>query len=39
MTCRKCKVPMKELKGHIYHKKRKWECPRCARIKMQKPKA
>ncbi len=29
---------MKELKGHIYHKKRKWECPKCRRIRMQKQK-
>ncbi len=27
MTCRKCKVTMKELKGHIFHGKRKWQCP------------
>jgi hypothetical protein len=26
---------MKELKGHIYHKKRKWKCPRCNRVRMQ----
>jgi hypothetical protein len=26
---------MKELKGHIYHKKRKWKCPQCGRIRMQ----
>jgi Zn finger protein HypA/HybF involved in hydrogenase expression len=36
MTCKHCKTPMKELKGHIYHKKRKWQCPACARIRMQK---
>jgi hypothetical protein len=36
VTCKTCKVPMKELKGHIYHKKRKWKCPKCARVKMQK---
>jgi hypothetical protein len=29
---------MKELKGHIYHKKRKWKCPHCNRIRMQSPK-
>jgi len=29
---------MKELKGHIYHKKRKWRCPKCERVKMQTPK-
>jgi transposase-like protein len=37
VTCPRCKLPMKELKGHIYHKQRKWTCPRCARIRMQKP--
>jgi len=26
---------MKELKGHIYHKKRKWKCPQCNRVGMQ----
>ena len=26
---------MKELKGHIYHKKRKWKCPQCRRVRMQ----
>lgn len=30
---------MTELKGHIYHKKRKWMCPKCNRIKMQDPKS
>ncbi len=28
---------MKELKGHIYHKKRKWKCPKCNRVGMQEP--
>jgi hypothetical protein len=28
---------MKELKGHIYHNQRKWKCPKCAKIRMQKP--
>jgi len=27
---------MEELKGHIYHKKRKWRCPKCGKAKMQK---
>jgi hypothetical protein len=27
---------MKELKGHIYHKQRKWKCPKCSKIRMQK---
>jgi hypothetical protein len=26
---------MRELKGHIYHKKRKWRCPKCNRVTMQ----
>jgi hypothetical protein len=29
---------MKEVKGHIFHKQRKWACPKCAKIKMQKQK-
>jgi hypothetical protein len=29
---------MKELKGHIYHKKRKWKCPLCNRVRMQSQK-
>jgi len=28
---------MEELKGHVYHKNRKWRCPRCGRASMQKP--
>jgi DNA-directed RNA polymerase subunit RPC12/RpoP len=28
---------MKELKGHIYHKKRKWKCPKCGGVRMQEP--
>jgi len=35
MTCKRCRVPMKELKGHIYHGKRKWKCPKCNRVRMQ----
>jgi hypothetical protein len=35
VTCQTCKVAMKELKGHIYHKKRKWRCPKCKRVRMQ----
>jgi hypothetical protein len=30
---------MTELKGHIYHKKRKWKCLKCNRVKMQEPKS
>jgi hypothetical protein len=29
---------MKEFKGHIYHKQRKWMCPKCAKVRMQKQK-
>jgi rubrerythrin len=35
VTCKTCKVPMKEMKGHIFHKKRKWRCPKCAKVRMQ----
>jgi len=38
MTCPKCKVPMKEVKGHIYHRQRKWKCPNCNKVRMQKQK-
>jgi hypothetical protein len=27
---------MKEIKGHIYHQQRKWKCPKCAKVRMQK---
>ena len=30
---------MKELKGHIYHKKRKWKCRKCGRVRMQEQKS
>jgi hypothetical protein len=29
---------MKELKGHIYHKQRKWKCGLCGKVRMQKQK-
>ncbi len=29
---------MKEVKGHVFHKQRKWKCPHCGRAKMQAPK-
>lgn len=29
---------MMELKGHIYHGKRKFRCPLCQRLKMKKRK-
>ena len=38
VTCKICKIPMKELKGHIYHKRRKWKCHRCGRVRMQEQK-
>ncbi len=38
MTCGTCRVAMRELKGHLYHQKRKWKCPQCGKIRMQKPK-
>ncbi len=38
MTCQKCKTPMIELKGHIYHKQRKWKCPKCKKVRMQRQK-
>jgi hypothetical protein len=38
MTCGKCRVAMKEVKGHVFHKQRKWKCPKCARVRMQQQK-
>jgi hypothetical protein len=29
---------MREMKGHIYHQQRKWRCPKCATVRMQKQK-
>ena len=29
---------MKEVKGHIYHRQRKWKCPNCNKVKMQQQK-
>jgi rubrerythrin len=37
MTCKVCRISMQEVKGHVFHKKRKWRCPRCKRVRMQKP--
>jgi len=37
MTCRKCRIAMQELKGHIYHGNRKWVCRKCGKVRMQKP--
>jgi hypothetical protein len=28
---------MKGVKGHIYHRQRKWKCPNCNKIRMQEP--
>jgi hypothetical protein len=27
---------MREVKGHIYHQQRKWKCPKCTTVRMQK---
>jgi Zn-finger nucleic acid-binding protein len=37
MMCKKCKVPMKEMK-RSYHKRRKWVCPRCGAVRFQEAK-
>ena len=37
MVCPKCKVQMKEQRG-IHHKKRKWICRKCGKVRMQRPK-
>jgi len=29
---------MQEIKGHIYHRQRKWKCPKCSQVRMQKRK-
>lgn len=34
MKCPKCKIEMKELK-RSFHKKRKWVCPRCGKVRFQ----
>jgi hypothetical protein len=34
MYCRKCKAKMVE-KKRVYHKKRKWVCPRCGASRFQ----
>ena len=40
MTCKFCKVAMKqEQPSHLFHGKRKFRCPDCNRVRMQKPKA
>ncbi len=35
VTCTKCKVAMKQTRG-IHHNKRKFVCPRCKRVRMQR---
>lgn len=34
MFCPKCKIKMKEEK-RTFHKKRKWICPKCGKVRMQ----
>jgi len=36
MLCPKCRVGMEEMK-RSYHKKRKWVCPVCGRVRMEIP--
>jgi len=35
MTCPRCKMKMKATRG-THHKKKKWVCPHCAKVRMQK---
>lgn len=35
MKCTKCGIAMKEMK-RVFHKQRKWVCPKCGKIKFQK---
>ena len=38
VTCKYCKVAMKqEDPRHLFHGNRKWRCPQCGRVRMQKP--
>jgi len=37
MICPKCGVKMKEQK-RVFHKQRKWVCPTCGKVRMQKAK-
>ena len=37
MTCPRCKTKMKEMK-RSFHKKRKWVCPTCGRVRFQQAK-
>ena len=36
MICPNCKTPMREQR-RSYHKQRKWVCPRCGMVRMQRP--
>lgn len=35
MTCPRCRATMREEK-RTFHKQRKWICPRCGKVRMQK---
>jgi transposase len=35
MTCPRCHTAMKELK-RVFHKQRKWVCPKCQFVRFQK---
>ena len=37
MYCPKCRQKMKEI-SRAFHKQRKWVCPKCGKVRMQKPK-
>ena len=37
MHCKKCKIKMKE-ERRSFHKKRKWICPQCGKVRMQQQK-
>ncbi|MEO0113896.1 MAG: hypothetical protein ABIK93_00275 [candidate division WOR-3 bacterium] len=37
MYCPRCKTKMVEQK-RSFHKKRKWVCPKCGKVRMQLPK-
>lgn len=39
MYCSNCKVKMKQMGGNrSYHKQKKFKCPKCGMIRMQKEK-
>ena len=35
MYCDRCKTKMREMR-RSHHKQRKWVCPKCGRVRMQK---